>query len=1646
MNLIAPRRRARGHDSVYGYGPHRTRIFPLIATAVAFAVLFGALAGTPRIAHADQEWLRAMSSARTALDSGDSAEARRWLDSAARRAKNFSADDWRLTGTVHNIGVAHLARGAFIEAATALERARDEYTQLFGARSAPLVQSSIALALLAQARGDSKAARTGFEEALQTASSLNPADAVGAVPALLGLADLTDDPKAKTALLRRAARSAAGDDRAEAQVTMTQAIHFASSGDRTQSLTALDASSAALAKVEGSAFALATVQYVKGTIALEWGDVTRAVGELRDAVEAMDNAGVRDHANLVNALLTLADALALTGASRDADAAMSRATTMAPRAVDAKHPLLHSAMLSSARFALNQGNYQDALERTHKLANAKLSAPDSALLSYIRGAAGIGLGDLGPARAGSETLKTLAAQKLSPTDQVAVALAHARLEALQGNLDAAHTGLSGVLGTREGLGLDGHPEQARIATELAAVNSARLGPVAAEEYILKAVDLVKRAMPDGGSVVVDALTLQAGLERAQGRLTNAASTLAEATAQAASALGETSLRYAELTRVGARVQGSAGKSEIALAGLSGALGAAQKLLPSRHPKLLAFQLALVDEQVRAGKLREAAATLRAATSSAGKLKGGPKVAHLKLMAAAVDAAQGRTRETLKSLKAGHAALQGWPRSTRTERIEVQLTLASAELEARSGDSPSALAALGAAPSDPTSLLNWTIGRASILAEAGDHQSALTATTQLRSRIEAGPPGSTLDQLLTTQALAHAALGQYAEALTVARSALQLARTRFGDEHVRTQSTKLTVANIHARTGQLADAQTAIDEVVETIGRTSGEDHPNLVAALVEKGTLERIRSDTAAALLAFTRAQAIREKFQRSDHPDVLELSLQRATTLAGAGQLTEAQNLFSRIASQVRRSGNPRHPILVEVHLGTASLNIVRYQLTAARKDLELAEQIADSYSSTHPLQLRVKTLQIRATLAGGDASEALKQAESLLKRASASPARTPIEMLAARAAIEAGLLTRAAELIGDAKKRLEESAGAAHLNSIGVSGLGARLAAEQGRWSEAETTLRDSLRTLEDMAPEHRQSVVLQTQLAGVLLQMGRVNEALEVAELARALAEERLGVEHVNYADAQTIHALANSAIGQTSEAEADLKSAQAAHERTIGAAHPRTIADALALARLQASQGRLADAASVLSRAHGVALRAAGKRKASAALAAVTLQQGWLGIERGELQSARAAFQEVTRIASVLGGAQTIRRASSQAGAAMVALRQDNLEDAEKFARDAAAMGGDVPGGVQITSLAKVVASAVAARRGDLSAATAQAKAALSAIEGRFGADHLASLDLLETLGGLWLHAGQPREAVVYMEQARSLSTTALGGAHARSLRASLAVVHARIAAGDMEGAAADFEGITIPAELGDMTRASFDVARAAIAHHRQDRATAIDSLTNAVELSERQLGAKHPLYAERLTRLAAEYVDAARAGEAEPLLRRSLSILELSLGKEHFDLAAPLGHLGRAHAALGRTASAVSYFERQVGILENAFGPSHSSVEPALVNLAALQAQTNQAGKGLENLRRAREIAIATSGTDNLRKAHASQRLAGALVKAGQHAEARTHYGEALAILETLVDVDDPTLRDTIASLAALDLLRGDYDSARALLERIPKSG
>jgi tetratricopeptide (TPR) repeat protein len=141
--------------------------------------------------------------------------------------------------------------------------------------------------------------------------------------------------------------------------------------------------------------------------------------------------------------------------------------------------------------------------------------------------------------------------------------------------------------------------------------------------------------------------------------------------------------------------------------------------------------------------------------------------------------------------------------------------------------------------------------------------------------------------------------------------------------------------------------------------------------------------------------------------------------------------------------------------------------------------------------------------------------------------------------------------------------------------------------------------------------------------------------------------------------------------------------------------------------------------------------------------------------------------------------------------------------------------------------------------------------------------------------------------------------------------------------------------------------------------RAEHGEAEPLMRRVISIFEKNEPEKQPNYASSLNNLAALLQATNRLAESEPLMRRALAIDEKSFGPDHPSVARNLNNLALLLQATNRLAESEPLMRRALAIDEKALGPDHPNVATCLNNLALLLQATNRLAEAEPLMRRAR---------------------------------------------------------------------------------------
>lgn len=413
---------------------------------------------------------------------------------------------------------------------------------------------------------------------------------------------------------------------------------------------------------------------------------------------------------------------------------------------------------------------------------------------------------------------------------------------------------------------------------------------------------------------------------------------------------------------------------------------------------------------------------------------------------------------------------------------------------------------------------------------------------------------------------------------------------------------LALGELHCRFGLVAEARPLLEKAMELRRAHFGPGHP-LVAEMLERlGELEREQGRHPAAEARFEEALAIR---RRAGDPAVAQSMAAFAVLRRDQGRLQEAEGMFRQALDLLRRNRpwDDRHLLACA---GNLSLLLMDQGRLDEAEPL-LREALAGFRATRSTLSLEASTVlnhlgNLLWTRGDLQAAEPFHREALAARRRLLEPGHPEVGASAHNLAlllIYRGRLEEAEPLVREALRIFRETLGARHPKvAVSLNNL-AFLLAEEDRFGEAEALYRESLAITRSALGEDRPQVARNLRnLAVLLLRQGRPAEAAPLARQAVALAGRVLGEHHPETAYYRLDLAQLDLLAGETGKAETVVRQALEDLRRGLPPGHWNVAMAESMLGDCLRAQGRLAEAAPLLSRSASALAAARGERSSFA----------------------------------------------------------------------------------------------------------------------------------------------------------------------------------------------------------------------------------------------------------------------------------------------------------------------------------------------------------------------------------------------------------------------------------------------------------------
>jgi CHAT domain-containing protein/tetratricopeptide (TPR) repeat protein len=379
------------------------------------------------------------------------------------------------------------------------------------------------------------------------------------------------------------------------------------------------------------------------------------------------------------------------------------------------------------------------------------------------------------------------------------------------------------------------------------------------------------------------------------------------------------------------------------------------------------------------------------------------------------------------------------------------------------------------------------------------------------------------------------------AVTLAKRALSLARSKFGPRDADALTSLHTLALVLQVQGQYTEAEKLHREALKLRRQVLGPNHPETLASMNDLADLLNKRGQYSEAEKLYQETLDGRRQVLGPKHPATATSMDNLAVVLGHEGRFGEAESLHREALDAYREVLGAKHPdTLTAMHnLGGTLTSQGRYGEAESqlRKTVELRREVQgpkdpDTLSSMNSLSV---VLQSQGRYA---------EAESLHR-----------ETL-------------------DLRRRV---LGPKHPDTLTSMDNLASVLGSEGRYGEAESLHREALDLYrQTLGPKHPDTVTCLNNLALVLQREGRYSEAEPLFREVLALDREMRGPENPGTLNAMNNLAVVLKRQGKYSEAEQLYRTALDLSRQVLGAQHPNTLLTQLNLTSDLAAHGNVAAA--------------------------------------------------------------------------------------------------------------------------------------------------------------------------------------------------------------------------------------------------------------------------------------------------------------------------------------------------------------------------------------------------------------------------------------------------------------------------------------
>jgi tetratricopeptide (TPR) repeat protein len=216
--------------------------------------------------------------------------------------------------------------------------------------------------------------------------------------------------------------------------------------------------------------------------------------------------------------------------------------------------------------------------------------------------------------------------------------------------------------------------------------------------------------------------------------------------------------------------------------------------------------------------------------------------------------------------------------------------------------------------------------------------------------------------------------------------------------------------------------------------------------------------------------------------------------------------------------------------------------------------------------------------------------------------------------------------------------------------------------------------------------------------------------------------------------------------------------------------------------------------------------------------------------------------------------------------------------------------------------------------------------------------------------------------------------------------------------------------------------------------------AVQSVSQARDLSLQYLGEDHPDFAQSLNNLAELYRSMGNYTQAVPLSKEAVELRRKALGEDHPDFATSLNNLAVLYDSMGNYAQAEQLYEEVIEIRRKALGEDHPNFATSLNSLAVLYSSMGNYTQAESLCKRAMEIWRKALGENHPSFATSLNNLAGLYITTDRATE-------ALPLMEQAASIDDLMIGQVFSigsesqRMAYLKEVRGNLEGFISLISQ-----